>query len=257
MDILNIRVFIFKIELIYKDTVLVINIYYSDIYIQHILYKKMVKNLGGNKSKKQARKGVVLNTASSQKVRYIEEDGEMYAVVTTIFGGKFCQVMCNDGVSRRCTIRRKFMMSRKGDNAIAVGTWVMVGLYDWEKRSDGTQTCDILEVYSMSDKDKLKQTVNAITLKHIIAINNTFEGNTSGNELLFSDTLVDDEDVFEKEEDVFEKEDDDDINVNDNDNDNDSANSIADAIANAHADSNKKESVQEQNDWMNVDENDI
>jgi len=159
--------------------------------LQTNLTAKMVKNNGGNKAKKQARKtvGGGLN-AATQNVRYTAEPGEIYAVIEKIYGGKTCQVMCEDGVSRRCTIRRKFTSARKGDNAIAQGTWIMAGLYDWEKRADGTQTCDMLEVYSTGEREKLKQTVNAKVLKHIMVINNTLDGNTNGTEFIFSESLA-------------------------------------------------------------------
>lgn len=163
----------------------------------------MVKNAGGNKSKKQARKSAGGVPNVTQNVRYVAETGELYAVITTIHGGKTCQVMCDDGISRRCTIRRKFMTARRGDNAIAPGTWLMVGLYDWEKRADGSQTCDILEVYSAAERDKLKQTVNAKVLKHLVSVNNTMEGNKSGSEFIFSDTLAD----IDAEEDADSEED--------------------------------------------------
>ena len=151
----------------------------------------MVKNAGGNKSKKQARKTVGAPSAT-QNVRYVKEEGEMYAVITKMYGGKTCQVMCDDGVSRRCTIRRKFMMSRRGENALAVGSWIMAGLYDWEKRSDGSQTCDILEVYSIGEREKLKQTVN-----------NALDDNKNGSEFVFSDTLAD---IANEEEEESEEE---------------------------------------------------
>jgi hypothetical protein len=168
----------------------------------------MVKNSGGNKSKKQARKTVGIPTAT-QNVRYVKEEGEMYAVITKIYGGKTCQVMCDDGVSRRCTIRKKFMMSRRGDNALSVGSWIMAGLYDWEKRSDGSQTCDILEVYSTGEREKLKQTVNAKILKHIVFVNNVLDDNKNGSEFVFSESLAaiadeehDDDDDENKEEEI-------------------------------------------------------
>jgi hypothetical protein len=167
----------------------------------------MVKNAGGNKSKKQARKTVGGAPPATQNVRYVKEEGEMYAVITKIYGGKTCQVMCADGVSRRCTIRRKFMMSRRGDNALAVGSWIMAGLYDWEKRSDGSQTCDILEVYSTGEREKLKQTVSSKILKHIMVVNNTLDDNKNGSEFVFSDTLADienNEEEESEEEDVVE-----------------------------------------------------
>lgn len=198
----------------------------------------MVKNnTGGNKSKKQARKGVAVPTAV-QNVRYVSETGEMYAVITTIFGGKNCQVMCDDGISRRCTIRRKFMMSRRGDNMIAAGTWVMVGLYDWEKRSDGTQTCDIIEVYSPGEKEKLKQTVNAKQLHHIVIASNVFDGNKNGNEFLFSNTLA--------YNDVAEE-----------DNDEEDKGKGKDKIVPLKDLPVVRQTVKEQNDWMAVKEDDI
>ena len=160
--------------------------------LQTNLTAKMVKNVGGNKAKKQARKSVGGGgvNAATQNVRYTAEPGEIYAVIEKIYGGKTCQVMCEDGVSRRCTIRRKFTSARKGDNAISQGTWIMAGLYDWEKRADGTQTCDMLEVYSTGEREKLKQTVNAKVLKHIMVINNTLDGNTNGTEFIFSESLA-------------------------------------------------------------------
>jgi len=201
----------------------------------------MVKNSGGNKSKKQARKSVVLPQAT-QNVRYVAETGEMYAVITNIYGGKTCQVMCDDGVSRRCTIRRKFMMARRGDNAIAAGTWIMAGLYDWEKRADGTQTCDMLEVYSAGERDKLKQTVNPNILKHVMEANNAFDGNKNGNEFLFSETLAD---IVAEKEDLA------------------SASSSEEESEEEHAEACEadknvvKQSVKEQTDWMNINVDDI
>jgi len=206
----------------------------------------MVKNSGGNKSKKQARKSVALPQAT-QNVRYVAETGEMYAVITNIYGGKTCQVMCDDGVSRRCTIRRKFMMARRGDNAIAAGTWIMAGLYDWEKRADGTQTCDMLEVYSAGERDKLKQTVNANVLKHVIEANNAFDGNKNGNEFLFSETLADI--VAEKEELVSASP----ASSTDSDEESEEEEE-ADEIK---VQSVVKQSVKEQTDWMNINVDDI
>jgi hypothetical protein len=201
----------------------------------------MVKNLGGNKSKKQARKGVVL-TVPTQNIRYVAETGELYAVITTIYGGKTCQVMCDDGVSRRCTIRRKFTMHRHGENIIASGTWLMVGLYDWEKKLDGSQTCDILEVYSARERDQIKQTVNAKVLKHIMLVNNEIDGNKNGNEFLFSDTLV------EASIDA-----DDDESSEDNDEDK------VEIISLKELYKTKIEPVSDKNqlDWLNIKEDDI
>jgi hypothetical protein len=201
----------------------------------------MVKNSGGNKAKKQARKtggGGGFASTTTQNVRYVAEPGEIYAVITTIFGGKTCQVMCDDGISRRCTIRRKFMSARRGENAIAAGTWIMAGLYDWEKRADGTQNCDMLEVYSAGEKEKLKQTVSAKVLKHIMVVNNAFDGNTNGSEFIFSETLASiDGETSSEEEEEKEKE-------------KEEKKEVVSAPM-------KKETVADQLDWMTINVEDI
>ena len=114
----------------------------------------MVKNFGGNKSKKQGRK--FLNNVQNKNTRFVKEDGEMYAIVKQLSGGRNCVVLCYDGVSRICVIRNKFCGRGKRDNTLIRGAWIMVGLRDWENRSDGKQFCDLLEVYSNDDKEKIK-----------------------------------------------------------------------------------------------------
>jgi len=117
----------------------------------------MVKNAtGGNKAKQCGRKftssgGGGGGGGSGASVRKVKEEGEMYGAITRLNGGKYCQVLCVDGVNRRCVIRKKFTSKRRGENMIAVGVWVMVGLPAWG--GDG----DILEIYSHTEKDQLKQ----------------------------------------------------------------------------------------------------
>ena len=148
----------------------------------------MVKNeTGGNKSKKQARSK---SSALQQNIRKAKEEGEMYAAVTKIFGGPNCQVMCNDGVSRSCIIRNKFKTKGKRDNNITVGSWILVGIREWEVRSDGTQKCDLLEVYSHSEKDKLKQ-IEVCDFKHLNSMNDSIADNkhNSKEQLEFSSSV--------------------------------------------------------------------
>ena len=114
----------------------------------------MVKNTGGNKSKRQGRKYV--NVPQQRSVRYIQEEGEVYAVVTKLFGGSNCEVMCMDGNVRLCVIRNKFRGRDKRDNTIAPNVWVLVGIRDWEARIGKSQKCDLLEVYSDADREKVK-----------------------------------------------------------------------------------------------------
>ena len=67
----------------------------------------MVKNSkGGNKSKRVGRK--FLNTPVDRSVRFKQEDGEIYVVISKLFGGDNCGVLCEDGTTRLCVIRKKF-----------------------------------------------------------------------------------------------------------------------------------------------------
>lgn len=116
----------------------------------------MVKNTkGGKKGKKGGRKHG--GSAPTQRgVRTVQEDGECYAAVVKLYGGPNCEVMCDDGVTRLCVIRNKFRGRGRRDNMLTPGKWVMVGIRDWEARAAGKpQKCDLLEVYSDSDKKRL------------------------------------------------------------------------------------------------------
>ena len=115
----------------------------------------MVKNHGGNKGKKGARKH--LNPTSSRAVREKVEEGEIYAAVMKLYGGANCEVMCEDGQRRLCVIRNKFRGRGKRDNFLGPGVWVLVGLRDWEARTgDKLDKCDLLCVYREDEKKKLK-----------------------------------------------------------------------------------------------------
>ncbi|MAH20712.1 MAG: hypothetical protein CMB96_04665 [Flavobacteriaceae bacterium] len=115
----------------------------------------MVKNHGGNKSKKGARKH--LNPTSSRAVREKVEEGEIYAAVMKLYGGANCEVICEDGHKRLCIIRNKFRGRGKRDNFIGPGVWVLVGLREWEARTgDKQEKCDLLCVYREDEKKKLK-----------------------------------------------------------------------------------------------------
>lgn len=105
----------------------------------------MVKNLhGGNKSKSKAR------TTAPAKFRPATEEGERYAVITKLYGGGRCDVKCIDDVVRTCIIRSRFNRERA---SIRVGAWVLVGDRSFETRNN---VCDLLEVYSDSDKTRLQ-----------------------------------------------------------------------------------------------------
>ena len=123
----------------------------------------MVKNLGGNKSKRFARKDVVKKDGT---LRVIEEEGELYAQVTKVYGGNSCLVITLDGVEMLCHIRGKFSRSRgKRDNFIGLSVWLLVGKREWEREDvKGVKlaNCDLLEVYNDKEKIELKNNVTNV-----------------------------------------------------------------------------------------------
>ena len=129
----------------------------------------MVKNTGGgNKSKKQARKNIHASMAITEGVRRVNDESEMYAVVTKIYSAKRCDVVGSDGKTRQCNVRGKFLKKR-GDVSLSPGVWIMIGFYDWEVRSDGNKTCDLLEIYTSLEKEKLIQIESPTKLSAIIS----------------------------------------------------------------------------------------
>lgn len=122
----------------------------------------MVKNTtGGGKTKGQGRK--YINDAKIQKALRISQDPlEVYSLVTKNLGNGMCLVSCVDNKTRLCHIRGKFRGRGRRDNFIGMGSWVLVGLREWEKEGSKISNCDLLEVYSEHDKEMLKKinTVN-------------------------------------------------------------------------------------------------
>ena len=118
----------------------------------------MVKNFGGNKSKKIGRKFV--NQPRDRKIRFAEEIEELYAVVTKLFGNGMAEVKCIDNENRLCIFRKKFKGRSKRDNMVSLGTVVLVGIRNWEVTAADSKKldkCDLLEVYSSADVNKLRK----------------------------------------------------------------------------------------------------
>ena len=111
----------------------------------------MVRNNGGNKAKRFASK----SNTFDRNTRFAIEAGEIYAVVQRMLGNNMCEVLGIDAIVRLCVIRGKFSGRGKRDNRIMKGTWILIGLRDWEITSKDKPKCDLLEVYSDADKDKL------------------------------------------------------------------------------------------------------
>ena len=166
----------------------------------------MVKNSsGGNKSKKQARSSGAVNT-QQQNVRKALEEGEIYAVVTKINGGNNCQVMCNDGIVRCCFIRNKFKTFGKRENTVSVGIWILAGIRLWESRTSGIQKCDLLEVYSHTEKDRLKQTETCSFqyLLNAVEADRNNGKNGGGGAIDFSNTIEEEEEYIKPQK-AFKK----------------------------------------------------
>lgn len=167
----------------------------------------MVKNAGGNKSKRQGRKFAA--PPPKRNLRMIQEEGEVYAVVTRLYGGANCEVTCMDDVKRLCVIRNKFRGRHKRDNQITMNTWVLVGLRDWEARAPGKlPRCDMLEVYTDIEKEKLQNTTND-NLSALIAASEVDQEKQKNDVVDFIEededaeaptTIVDEEDEVDEDE---------------------------------------------------------
>ena len=128
----------------------------------------MVKNVaGGCNGKKVARKHTV---KGKNELRLSKSSDEKYAIVKKLLGNT-CDVICDDGVDRRCIIRGKFTGRNKRDNMIDSGIYVLVGMREWvdetgrSKQSDSTSIkyCDLLEVYNSMERDILRRTHNVFS----------------------------------------------------------------------------------------------
>jgi hypothetical protein len=121
----------------------------------------MVKNAtGGNKAKGFARKSFA---KKDTPLRISEDELELYAQVTKVHGGAMCQVSTLEGTDLLCHIRGKFRGRGKRDNFIGNGTWLLVGLRDWEKEPapGKLSNCDVIEVYNDADKIRLKNNITS------------------------------------------------------------------------------------------------
>ena len=119
----------------------------------------MVKNTtGGSKAKGQARKG---GGGQTSKLHISHDPLEIYSVAVRAYGNAMFEVLGVDNIKRLCHIRGKFKGRGKRDNFISVGTYLLVGLREWESpdaliAQNKLPNCDLIMVYSDQDKDRLK-----------------------------------------------------------------------------------------------------
>ena len=155
----------------------------------------MVKNTtGGSKTKGQARKLVSFDSKSANKMLRLSTDiYEVYAQVTKNLGNGMCHVLCADTKTRLCHIRGKFRGRGKRDNMIGLGSWILVGLREWEVGKDDStklENCDLLEVYSDYDKEKLKTTVTTVNWASFISNDNqNSKVDSNSNNIEFTDNV--------------------------------------------------------------------
>ena len=92
---------------------------------------------------------------------------EIYGYILRLLGNGMCMVKCVDGYERLCHIRGKFTGRSKRENALSQGTWVLIGLRQWDADKDfalktsktpgkSIQKCDLLEIYSPAEREKLR-----------------------------------------------------------------------------------------------------
>jgi translation initiation factor 1A len=153
----------------------------------------MVKNTaGGNKAKGQARKFVTVKPKNI--LRAASSDLELYAKIQNILGNGMCYVLCSDNVVRLCHIRGKFRGRGKKDNFVKNNSFILVGLREWEVDNTNNtkmQNCDLLEVYSDAEKEKLKNEDRSINWSIFLANENNTVKSQMEADIEFTDSKTD------------------------------------------------------------------
>ena len=126
----------------------------------------MVKNTQGGSGHKKFGRKFTTSAAKNNRLRVSEDDAEVYAIVTKMLGNNMFHCCCIDGITRLGHIRGKFTGRGKRDNIVQGGKWVLIGLREWDTSTEKSsakvkmQQCDLLEVYSDSDKLRLKDSIS-------------------------------------------------------------------------------------------------
>jgi hypothetical protein len=67
-----------------------------------------------------------------------------------MYGNGRCQVKTHTGLDLQCIIRNKFKGRSKRGNVVSNGSYILIGLREWET-SSGYKTSDLLEIYDNED----------------------------------------------------------------------------------------------------------
>tara|TARA_B110000114_G_C15017244_1_gene367371 strand:+ start:87 stop:539 length:453 start_codon:yes stop_codon:yes gene_type:complete len=145
----------------------------------------MVKNqVGGNKGKKVARK----DNIQSNKLRFSNDEDELYGISIKMLGNNQFHVLCLDQVTRLCFIRKKFTGKHKHHNLIKEGIWVLIGKRSWETKNDKIEKCDLLEIYDDQDKKILHEQSN-INLEFLSLEEKKRENEDIDDDIVFEDEI--------------------------------------------------------------------
>ena len=139
----------------------------------------MPKNKGGGRShKKQGNKHI---QSGGENIRMPKDKAEIVAKVLKPLGNGRAEVQCPDGVVRILEIRKKFRGRNKRDNNVCTDTMVLVGLRDWEVRSEKKKPkVDLLYVYSSGQHDTLLKDDGA---RYLLTGSRSYEDETNGFEI--------------------------------------------------------------------------
>jgi hypothetical protein len=142
----------------------------------------------------------------------------------------------------------------------------MVGFYEWEVRSDGQKTCDLLEIYSAIERDKLKQIETPQALGAIINIGDGVKGDCTFSNFMPDEARGGEEDEDEEEAadvagvDYLSSSEEDDIIVEKKPLPPAKltpAKPVATKLKDLMAVKNKESSLQDQMDWLSIKVDDI
>jgi hypothetical protein len=165
----------------------------------------MVKNTtGGSKHKSFSRK----DHNHNNHLLLPSNPLELFAIVHKFIGNSTCLVSSKH-LSLICHIRNKFKGKFKKQNFISVGTFLLVGLREWESTP---KNCDVIAVYDHSDLAILK-TNPAFTFSDelIYSLTHTRGSSYKDNDLVTFDENAEEEDhedsltnmiVSEREEEI-------------------------------------------------------
>jgi initiation factor 1A len=129
----------------------------------------MVKNVfGGSKTKSVARKDIS-GDRKNTKLRLAEDELELYACVTKMFGNGMCEIYTNDNKRYMGHIRNKFSGKQKRHNMIVPFCMVLVGLREWE---NPRKNCDIITIYDDSHVEQLSN-IASINIRNLVSMMNT------------------------------------------------------------------------------------